>query len=126
MIEAPAVTKGNVTQHNHLGAITTKWAKCASPSVQGTHRKTRMKGKTLRLPPHGAAAKNPPPGHPCSVAVARNALAVVTAQSHSRANGIARAAYACSGAVHCTWQPAILISRLLAAGLRYFRLRYLG
>ena len=33
--------------------------------------------------------------------MARNALAVVTAQSHSRANGIARAAYACSGAVHC-------------------------
>ena len=29
------------------------------------------------------------------------AVAVVTAQSHSRANGIARAAYACSGAVHC-------------------------
>jgi len=49
-------------------------------------------------------------------------VAVVTAQSHSRANGIARAAYACSGAVHCTWEPAILISRLLAAGLRHLGL----
>ena len=29
------------------------------------------------------------------------AQAVVTAQSHSRSNGIACAAYACSGAVHC-------------------------
>ena len=50
------------------------------------------------------------------------AVAVVTAQSHSRANGIARAAYACSGAVHCTWRPAILISRLLAAGLSHLGL----
>jgi hypothetical protein len=59
-VRHPLVTKGNVTQHNHLGAITTEWAKCASPRVhktKGTHRKTRMKGKTLRLPPHGAAAK---------------------------------------------------------------------
>ena len=32
---------------------------------------------------------------------AQCSVAVVTAQSHSSSNGIARAAYACSGAVHC-------------------------
>ena len=32
---------------------------------------------------------------------AQCSVAVVTAQSHSCYNGIARAAYACSGAVHC-------------------------
>ena len=32
---------------------------------------------------------------------AQRSVAVVTAQSHSSSNGIARAAYACSGAVHC-------------------------
>ena len=32
---------------------------------------------------------------------AQCSVAVVTAQSHSSSNGIARAAYACFGAVHC-------------------------
>ena len=32
---------------------------------------------------------------------AQCSVAVVTVQSHSSSNGIARAAYACSGAVHC-------------------------